>query len=90
MKTSMLFSNFVMVRRDKGANFQFYVVYSQDPRFCIEVEPSYDPFGQAGKGFIRSIRINNSWTGDYHRCLSLVNEAEEFFRQSVLEKGYRQ
>lgn len=85
----MLFSNFVMVKRDRGPQTQFYVVYSQDPRFSIEVEPSYDPRGQAGKGFIKSIRINNSWTGDYHRCLALLKDAEEFFRQSVQEKGHR-
>lgn len=86
----MLSSNFVMVKRDRGADAQYFVVYSQDPRFCIEVDPDYNPRGQRGRGFIRSIRVKNSWTGDYHRCLSLVKEAEEFFRQSVLEKSHRQ
>lgn len=80
----MLFSNFVMVERDGGESPRFYVVYSREPRFCVEVDPSYNPLGQSGKGFVRGIRISNSWTGDYHRCLSLLPAAEEFFRQSML------
>lgn len=86
----MLFSNFVMVERDEGGVGRFFVTYSRDPRFSIEVDPAYDPLGKPGRGFIKSIRMNNSWNGDYHRCFSLLNEAEEFFRQSVLGKGHRQ
>lgn len=89
-ESGMLFSHFVMVKRDQGPEPRFYVIYSQEPHFCIEVDPSYNPLGKTGKGFIKSIRIKNSWTGDYHRCLALVKEAEEFFRQSILEKGHRQ
>lgn len=85
----MLFSNFVMVQREEGAGCRFYVTHSREPHFSIEVDPAYDPCGKTGQGFIKSIRINNSWTGDYHRCLSLVREAEEFFRHSVAGTGYR-
>lgn len=85
----MLLSDFLMVRRDEGPTHRFFVVHARDPRFSIEVDPSYNPLGKSGAGFVKSIRINNSWTGDYHRCLSLVKQAEEFFRHSVLEKGYR-
>jgi hypothetical protein len=86
----MLFSNFVMVERDDGGASRFFVTHSREPRFCIEVDPSYDPLGQPGRGFIKGIRINNSWSGDYQLCLSFVREAEEFFRQSVLGKVHRQ
>ena len=79
----MPFSNFVMVKRERSDRPQFYVVYSQNPRFTIEVDRDYDPLGHPGRGFIKSIRINNSWTGDYHRCMALVNQAERFFRHSI-------
>lgn len=86
----MLFSNFVLVERNEGQTSRFFVVCSADPHFCIEVDPSYNPLGKIGKGFVKSIRIQNSWTGNYHRCTSLASEAERFFRQSVLEKGHRE
>lgn len=86
----MLFSDFLMVKRQEDSGCRFYVVHSSDPRFSIEVDPAYNPLGKTGSGFIKSIRLNNSWSGDYHRCLSLVKQAEEFFRHSMLEKGYRQ
>jgi hypothetical protein len=85
----MLYSNFVMVERNEGARSRFFVIYSKEPHFCIEVDPSYNPAGKLGHGFIKSIRIKNSWTGDYHRCLSLAKEAEQFFRQSLQEKDLR-
>ncbi len=86
----MLSSNFVMVRRDHASGSEYHVVYSQQPRFSIEVDPAYNPLGKAGQGFIKRIRINNSWNGDYHRCLALVRDAEEFYRQAILERGHRQ
>jgi hypothetical protein len=85
----MPFPDFLMVKREEGATNRFFVVHSQEPRFSIEVDPSYNPLGSKGSGFIKSIRLNNSWSGDYHRCLGLVKQAEEFFRHSVLERGYR-
>lgn len=85
----MSFSNFVMVRRDRDDVPQFYVVSTREPRFTVEVDSSYDPSGQPGKGFIKAIRINNSWTGNYHRCLALVKDAETFFRQTIRDHGPR-
>ncbi len=79
-----------MVKREEGTRTRLYVVHPQEPRFSIEVDPAYNPLGKSGSGFIKSLRVNNSWSGDYHRCLSLINQAEEFFRRSVLETGYRQ
>jgi len=85
----MLFPDFLMVKREEGGTLRFYVVHSRDPRFSIEVDPSYNPLGKTGGSFIKSIRLNNSWSGDYHRCLALLKQAEEFFRHSVLERNYR-
>lgn len=86
----MLFSHFVMIEREVNGITRRYVTHSREPRFSIEVDPSYDPVGKIGGGFIKGIRLNNSWTGDYHRCLALVKEAEEFFRQSFLRRNQRQ
>ena len=86
----MLFSNFVMVERDDGGTSRFFVTHSREPRFCIEIDPTYDPVGREGRGFIKSIHINNSWSGNYQHCLSYVQEAEQFFRQTVLGKVHRQ
>lgn len=82
----MAYSNFLLVERTEGDISRFYVIHSCEPHFCIEVDPAYNPFGKTGIGFIKSIRIKNSWTGDYHRSISLAKEAEQFFRQSVQEK----
>lgn len=86
----MFFSNFVMVEREVDGSRCYYVTHIREPRFCVEVDPGFNPLEKNGGCFIKSIRINNSWTGDYHRCLSLVKQAEEFFRQSFLGKTHRQ
>jgi hypothetical protein len=82
-------SSFLVVKREEGTAERCYVVHSLEPRFSIEVDPSYNPLGTTGAGFVKSIRLNNSWTGDYNRCLSLVKQAEEFFRQTFLDRGQR-
>ncbi|HLS28493.1 MAG TPA: hypothetical protein VK041_07570 [Opitutales bacterium] len=77
------YSNFYMVKRTRGQRDQFYVAHSRNPRFTIKIDPDYNPHGKPGLGFIKSIRLSNSWTADYHLCLRLVNEAENFFRLSM-------
>lgn len=75
-------TSFLIVKRREGDGCLYHVVHSSEPKFSIEVDPAYSPFGKPGCNFIKSIRLNNSWSGDYHRCFALVRKAEEFFRRS--------
>lgn len=75
-------SSFLLVTCREASGCRYHVVHSADPKFSIEVDPAYNPEGRAGGNFIKSIRLNNSWSGDYHCCFGLIRRAEEFFREN--------
>ncbi len=79
----MSLSNFLRVEKEQGGRTVSYILHTVPPKFAIEVDPAYDPEGQPGHHFIKSLRLANSWHGDYHRCFPLLNRAETFFRQSA-------
>ncbi len=79
----MSLSHFLRVERRVGGRPVSFILHTVHPKFAIEVDPDYDPEGASGGNFIKSLRLANSWHGDYHRCFSLLNRAEIFFRQSV-------
>ncbi len=79
----MSLSNFLRVEKQEDGRSVSYILHTVPPKFAIEVDPDYDPEGKPGIHFIKSLRLTNSWRGDYHRCFSLLNRAESFFRQSA-------
>ncbi len=79
----MSFSHFLRVEKQERGRTVSYILHTATPKFAIEIDPGYDPRSDSGSHFIKSLRLTNSWHGDYQRCLSLLGHAETFLRRAM-------
>lgn len=81
----MDFAHFMRIEREEGGRTRHYVVHTRDPKFSLEIAPDGDAPDHVGKGVIKSLRLPNSWAGNYAQCSKFIASAQEFFRQSLGE-----
>lgn len=72
---------FFHVEKRRGGRSRHFVVHARAPRLVVEVEVDAASANSRG-GVIRSVRIPNSWTGDYHRSGALLGPAVAFIEQA--------
>lgn len=72
---------FFRIDKQMNEGSEHYVVHGLRPRFTILVDPSYNPDGPPGRGFIKKVCIANGWGNDYLKCRHLLSAAESYFRE---------
>lgn len=70
---------FIRIEKVEDGRKRHYVVNRFEPGFSLEVDPPNS--GLPGRPAIRSVRLPNSWTGDYHRFSKLVAGAQSFLER---------
>jgi len=72
------FAGFCHIEKRSGKKPRHFVVHSRAPRFSAEVEFGTSGPAARGTGVIRSVRMPNSWSGDYDRAGALLGPAMAF------------
>lgn len=85
----MALSHFLKIEQNQGRCIRIHLIHTCDPKFLIEMSPEYDASGNVCNGVIRSVRVQNSWSGDYQKYDELIREAERFFQLSLEETPMR-
>jgi hypothetical protein len=77
--------HFMRVEREAPeGGARHYVVHVRDPKFAVEMTPDADAADKVGAGVIKKVSVPNSWAGQYSQYATLLKQAQEFFRQSLL------
>ena len=79
----MAINHFVQVEQEHEDGNKITVFHRAKPHFSIEIQPVYGPDGTPQSGVIKRIRIQNSWTRDYHQYSKLIAQAETLYRQTL-------
>lgn len=89
----MNYPHFTRIERETaGGESRHFVVHSQDPKLAIELAPDPSAPDRVGDGLIRSVRVPNSWAGQYSQYAQIIARAQAFFRASFADatpKGSR-
>lgn len=72
---------FCYVEKRRDGQSRHFVVHAHAPRIVVEVGTEAAATHPHG-GVIRSVRLPNSWTGDYHRSGALLGPAVAFIEQA--------
>ena len=78
----MNFPHFLRIERDGSGGPRHTVVHLADPKFSMDIVPDREAPDRIGRGVIRSVRVPNSWAGDYGQYAPWFTAAQEFFAQS--------
>lgn len=73
-----LSAGFCHVEKRGGERSRHFVVHSRSPQFTLEVGYEATDSDSRATSVIRSVRLPNSWSGDYHRCSALLGPALAF------------
>jgi hypothetical protein len=80
--TAMNDSSFVRIEREGPDGSKHYVIHTHDPKFALELAPDGAAPDKMGRGVIKSIRVPNSWAGDYSKYSKYITAAQHFFEVS--------
>jgi len=82
----MNFPHFTRIERETAdGGSRHFVVHSQDPKLSIEFAPDKGAPDSVGNGVIRSVRVPNSWAGQYSQYAQIIAKAQAFFSASFAE-----
>ena len=82
----MNFPHFTRIERESaGRESRHFVVHTQDPKVAIEFAPDRTAPDKVGAGVIRSVRVPNSWAGQYSQYAQIIAKAQSFFSASFAE-----
>lgn len=79
----MALDHFIQIEQERDGDRSFTIYHRANPRFSMEIKPLYDADGRRRDGVIQRIRIQNSWTRDYHQYSKLISEAEALYRRTL-------
>ena len=77
-------SSFVRIEQNGPDGSKHYVIYTSDPKFALELSPDKEAPDRVGQGVIKSIRVPNSWAGDYAKYSKYITAAQRFFAASFV------
>ena len=82
----MNYPHFTRIERETaGGESRHFVVHSHDPKVAIEFAPDQGAPDKVGDGVIRSVRVPNSWAGQYSQYAQIIAKAQAFFRASFAD-----
>lgn len=82
----MNFPHFTRIERETaGGESRHFVVHSHDPKLAIEFARDKSAPDNVGDGVIRSVRVPNSWSGQYSQYAQIIAKAQAFFNASFAD-----